>query len=107
MLVLTRLLGQRIVIQSPRGKALWVSLDQAGFWYVDDGGDVCSVSDTEADTITLDGQDVQIAHLKVDYRHKERERIGVSAPRDYLILREELIDGECAIPDKTKHRQQR
>jgi len=89
MLIITRYAGERFVIQSPQGNSLWVDCDEQGLFYCDEAATpipYCGVSRPD-----FDGQALLIAHLSSSGRNRINHRIGIEAPKDYKIWREELL----------------
>ena len=96
MLILTRKLGERVRITVPDGY-IWLTML--------DGAIMCSDCGTEALYASLgDAVYYDIGHDTVDIRLLELRstssghRIGIEAPKDWCILREELIgkESKCA-----------
>lgn len=97
MLILTRYNNQRIVVIAPDSLELWIEATNEGLrlhkvfdddftkweakigWLCESGG------------IELSGQTIVVTHLQSSERARQQHRIGIDAPKDYLILREELI----------------
>lgn len=87
MLILTRYPGERIRIESAIGNHLWIDCDEQGILY---GNDI-AIPWKENAQLDFDGADIVIAHLGSYGRTRITHRIGIEAPKNYVILREELI----------------
>jgi len=90
MLILTRYAGERVRIESPQGRQIWIDSDEQGLWIDDDGG-YEPIEWQGASTFELDGEDIRILHMGTTGR-RIQHRLGIDAPKDYVILREELIN---------------
>ena len=91
MLILTRYNNQRIVVIAPDGTEAWIKATQDGVVVTQV---VCGViidwyMSYEFD---LSGQTIVVTHLETRGKSKPIHRIGIDAPKDYLILREELLN---------------
>lgn len=108
MLILTRYNNQRIVVIAPDKSELWIEATIEGLrlnkafndnftkweakigWLCESGG------------IELSGQTIVVTHLETRGKSKPQHRIGIDAPKDYLILREELLNVEPAKSEQVK-----
>jgi sRNA-binding carbon storage regulator CsrA len=96
MLILTRYNNQRIVVIAPDKSELWINATESG---LDIGIGDAVFDDLDwlaSGEFTLSGQTIVVTHLETRGRTKPQHRIGIDAPKDYLILREELLGREKA-----------
>ena len=91
MLILTRYNNQRIVVIAPDKSELWVEASESGISTYNDNDFILAdwLGVTEFD---LSGQTIVVTHLETRGKSKPQHRIGIDAPKDYLILREELMN---------------
>lgn len=91
MLVLGRREGQRTRIVTPCGSTIWVVM-RKGHLTVEREGLPTLEADFE-DSVWLDYGDDTIEIVYCPYSTKfTGNRIGIAAPKDYIIMREELVD---------------
>ena len=90
MLILTRYNGQRIVVIAPDDQELWITADEHGL-AVDIGAISDNMAWQESSEYELAGETIIVCHMMTTGRNKPQHRIGIEAPKDYVILREELI----------------
>lgn len=92
MLILTRYNNQRIVVIAPNRSELWIAATDNGL-YVHVRGDFDIVLKwLSSAELELSGQKIVVTHLETRGKAKPQHRIGIDAPKDYLILREELLN---------------
>jgi sRNA-binding carbon storage regulator CsrA len=89
MLILTRYNGQRIVVQSSSGQEIWISCDSQGVFI--EGDPIIPIPWEDRVHEELDGELITVIHIGSIGRVKTQHKIGIDAPADYLILREELL----------------
>jgi sRNA-binding carbon storage regulator CsrA len=91
MLILTRYNNQRIVVIAPDKSELWITADELGI-SVDMGSVGYNIDRLSFGRYDLVGAEIIVTHLRSSGRNKPQHRIGIDAPKDYVILREELLD---------------
>lgn len=91
MLILTRYNNQRIAVIAPDKSELWIEADEDGL-SVDAGNIGFSIPWLESSEASLSGETIVVTHLQSSGRVRQQHRIGIDAPKDYLILREELLN---------------
>lgn len=94
MLILSRRIGQRIRIRDPDGWICWCWIDSIGSVTVSHNG---RMDASNKHRIYHDGDPLTIVYKPMTYRDsvgKERKShgIGIAAPFEYNIAREELLD---------------
>lgn len=101
MLILGRKLGERVRIETPCGSFIWVTMGDRRV-YAD--APHCRMYNLDNGAIKIEfGSDVITTCYMEKTIHAasktlmNRHGIGIDAPRDYMILREELICGHSSI----------
>ncbi len=92
MLILTRYNNQRIVVIAPDKSELWVVAEHDGLRVTAPSHFI--IDWLGSDEFDLQGQTIVVTHLETRGKSKPQHRIGIDAPKDYLILREELLTRE-------------
>jgi sRNA-binding carbon storage regulator CsrA len=105
MLILTRRIGERVRIATPDGKQIWLTML--------DGAIKCDYADWESGYASLGdacyfdiGQDTVEIRLLEIRSPSMGHRLGIEAPKDFAILREELIGKPSAIKHNQKQEPQ-
>ena len=89
MLILTRKLGERVRITVPDGYIWLTMLDGAIMCRMGDGPEgYASLGDAVYYDIGHDTVEIRLLELRAP---SQGHRIGIEAPKDWAILREELI----------------
>ena len=101
MLILTRYNNQRIVVIAPDKSELWITATESGL-SVEKGDTWDSIEWLCSHDDSLSGQEIVVTHLETRGKSKPQHRIGIDAPKDYLILREELLNVEPANGEQVK-----
>jgi sRNA-binding carbon storage regulator CsrA len=91
MLILTRYNNQRIVVIAPDKSELWITATDCGLT-IEQGDTWDSIEWLCSHDDSLSGQEIVVTHLETRGKSKPIHRIGIDAPKDYLILREELLN---------------
>lgn len=94
MLILTRYNNQRIVVIAPDKSDLWITSDYDGLWIFEPVGDPSFIESLSSASFDVSGQKVVVTYLNRYGKVRTTHRIGIDAPKDYLILREELLTRE-------------
>ena len=92
MLILTRYNNQRIVVIAPDKSELWVTADDGLLIIVGHPKETHCITPNNQSEIELSGQKIVVTYLETRGITKPQHRIGIDAPKDYLILREELLN---------------
>ena len=91
MLILTRYNNQRIVVIAPDKAELWIAATDCGLT-IEQGDTWDSIEWLCSHDDSLSGKTIVVTHLETRGKSKPIHRIGIDAPKDYLILREELLN---------------
>mgnify|MGYP003473701710 FL=1 len=91
MLILTRYNNQRIVVIAPDKSELWIEAHECGIIVRAQYGDY-TIPLLDSEECGLAGEEIVVTHLQSSGRVRQQHRIGIDAPKDYLILREELLN---------------
>lgn len=90
MLILTRRIGERIMVSTPIG-ILWITMDM-GHATCNDGRGEMTVSPDSGPLVYYYDADELVIVFKPRKVPRHNDGIGITAPRDWVILREELMD---------------
>ena len=101
MLILTRYNNQRIVVIAPDKSELWIEAHECGIIVRAQYGDY-TIPWLDSEECGLAGEEIVVTHLETRCKSKPQHRIGIDAPKDYLILREELLNVEPANGEQVK-----
>lgn len=93
MLILTRYNNQRIVVIAPDKSELWIAVIGNEI-LISGWHGVFAMEHLDSDGFDLAGEEIVVTHLETRGKSKPQHRIGIDAPKDYLILREELLTRE-------------
>jgi sRNA-binding carbon storage regulator CsrA len=95
MLILTRYNNQRIVVIAPDKSELWVTATESGVMLADEKDYLHCITEIGSFAgLSLEGEQIAVTYLETRGKSKPIHRIGIDAPKDYLILREELLNRE-------------
>lgn len=94
MLILSRRIGQKVRIRNPDGFVCWCWIDKIGTVAIDCNGHAESL---DTHRIHNDGDRITVVYKPMEYTDKVGKRrkshgIGIAAPLEYAIAREELLD---------------
>jgi sRNA-binding carbon storage regulator CsrA len=92
MLTLSRNTGERVRITTPRGAVIWLTM-QPDWIDCDDGSGLEPLRAIRNNSALFKYEDGEVEIVYMPKRLKQHHhRVGIIAPKSFLILREELID---------------
>lgn len=94
MLILSRKAGERVKIDCPDGTAIWLTMLEDGIECDDGDLDHLIANDKYGNAlfIFIDGE-VEIVYMPKRLK-QHHDRVGIIAPKSFLVLREELLPDE-------------
>jgi len=101
MLILTRRIGERVRITNPDGTYIWLTMLDGAIKCDYDGWESGYASLGDACYFDIGQDTVEIRLLEIR-SPSMGHRIGIEAPKDFAILREELIGKQAAIKHNQK-----
>lgn len=104
MLILSRKAGERVKIDCPDGTVIWLTMldggikcDQISISPIDDGKgiEIALISTNNYGNMIYSCEDGEVEIVYMPKRLKQHhDRVGIIAPKSFLVLREELLPDE-------------